>query len=95
VTDGQPPRAILEQITVLEAERERLGGEITAVEARGRLGQLDVERAIRDLEPALAAWKEILRGNPVRARKILRKLVVGPVVMEPMTKVHGYAGVES
>ncbi len=62
----------------MEAELERQDAEIVAVEARGRLEHLDVARAIRDLEPALAAWREILRGNPVRARQILRKLIVGP-----------------
>ncbi len=64
------------------AELGRLDGEITAVEARGRLGQLNVARAMRDLEPALAAWREILRGNPIRARQVLRKIVAEPIVME-------------
>ena len=47
-------------------------------------------RALRELEPALAAWRGILRGNPVRARQILRKLIVGPIVMEPLPELHGY-----
>ncbi len=38
----------------------------------------------------LAAWKDILRGNPIRARQVLKQLVVGPIRMEPMPKVHGY-----
>jgi site-specific DNA recombinase len=90
VTEGQPPRAILEQLKALEAALERLDGEITAVETRGRLGQLDVARAIRELEPALAAWREILRGNPARARQVLRKIVAEPIVMEPLPEVPGY-----
>ncbi len=90
VADGKPPKAILEQINALEAELGRLDGEIAAVEARGRLGQLDVARAVSEVEPALAAWKDILRGNPVRARQVLRKLVAGPIVMEPLPEVHGY-----
>ena len=90
VADGQPPKAILEQISTLEAELGRLDAEIMAVEARGRLGQLDVARAMRDLEPALVAWREILRGNPVRARQVLRKIVAEPIVMEPLPEVQGY-----
>ncbi len=92
VADGKPPKAILEQINALEAELGRLDGEIAAVEARGRLGQLDVARAVSEVEPALAAWKDILRGNPVRARQVLRKLVAGQIVMEPLPDVHGYRG---
>ncbi len=38
----------------------------------------------------LAAWKDILRGTPIRARQVLRKLVAGPIRMEPMSKVHEY-----
>jgi hypothetical protein len=49
-----------------------------------------VARARRELEPALAAWRGILRGNPVRARQIPRKLIVKPIVMEPLPDVHGY-----
>jgi len=49
-----------------------------------------VARALRELEPALAAWRKILRGNPIRARQVLRKLVVGPIQMEPMPEFHGY-----
>ncbi len=90
VADGNPPRSFLEQVKALEGELGRLDGEIAAIEAQTRLGHLDVARTLQELEPALAAWRDILRGNPVRARQILRKLVVGPVVMEPMPKVHGY-----
>ncbi len=38
----------------------------------------------------LPTWQELLRGNPVRARQLLRKLIVGPVVMEPQPEIHGY-----
>jgi hypothetical protein len=52
-------------------------------------------RIVRALFPGhavhpLAAWKDILRGNPIRARQVLKKLVVGPIRMEPMPKVHEY-----
>ncbi len=46
----------------------------------------------RGLEPALAAWKEILRGNPVRARQVLQKIIAEPIVMEPLPEVQGYRG---
>jgi hypothetical protein len=90
VADGKPPKAFVEQVKALEAEHDRMDGKIAAVEARRRLGQLDVARALRGLEPALAAWREILRGSLVRARQVLRTLIVGPVVMEPMPEAHGY-----
>ncbi len=38
----------------------------------------------------LAAWKDILRGNPVRARQVLKKIVAGPIRMEPLPEVQGY-----
>jgi site-specific DNA recombinase len=90
VADGQPPKSLLEQVHALERERDRLDAEIAAQETRGHLGQLDVARKVRELEPALPSWEELLRGNPVRARQLLRKLIVGPVVMEPLPEVHGY-----
>ena len=64
--------------------------EIEGLEARARLGQLDVARALQELAPALTGWREILRANTVRGRQILRKLIVGPIVMEPLPEVHGY-----
>jgi hypothetical protein len=36
------------------------------------------------------AWREILRGDLVRARQALKKIVAGPVVIEPLPEVHGY-----
>lgn len=67
-------RQSLAQIQAFERDLERLDAEIEGLEARARHGQLDVARALRELEPALAAWRGILRGNPVRARQILRKV---------------------
>ncbi len=90
VAEGEPPKALLEQIKALEGELVRLDGEIAGFEARARLAHLDVARALKELEPALAAWRDILRGNPVRARQVLRKLVAGPIMMTPMPEVHGY-----
>ena len=90
VADGKAPRAVLDEIQTLEAEFDRLDGAIAAVEARGSLGRLDVARAVRELEPALVAWTDILRGNPVRARQVLKKIVRGPIRMEPLPGVQGY-----
>ena len=90
VADGKAPRAILDQIQALEAELDRLNGAIAAVEARGHLGHLEVARAVHEMEPALVAWKDILRRNPVRARQVLKKVVAGPIRMEPLPKVQGY-----
>jgi site-specific DNA recombinase len=90
VAEGQPPKSLLTQITAFERDLEQMDKEIAGLEARARLGQLDVARALQELEPALAAWRGILRGNPVRARQILRKLIVKPIVMEPLPDVHGY-----
>ena len=90
VADGKAPRAILDEIQALEADLDRLDSAIAAVEARGHLGHLDVARAVRDLEPALAAWKDILRGSPVRARQLLKKIVAEPIRMEPLPEGQGY-----
>ena len=55
VAEGTAPRAIIEQIKTFERELEQLDKEIAGLEARARLGQLDVARALRGLEPALDA----------------------------------------
>jgi hypothetical protein len=77
-------------VKALETELDRLDEEITTLEKRARTGQLDVARALREVESALAAWREILRGDPVRACEALRKLVLGPILMEPLPEIHGY-----
>jgi peptidoglycan hydrolase CwlO-like protein len=48
-------RQSLAQIQAFERDLERLDAEIEGLEARARHGQLDVARALRELEPALAA----------------------------------------
>jgi hypothetical protein len=60
---------------------------IEALEAQVRLGQLDVARAT-ELQPALAAWRGILRGVPSGPGRSSAN-GVGPV-MEPLPEVHGY-----
>jgi hypothetical protein len=90
VADGKPPKSLLEQIKAFEAELGRLDGEMADRESRARLGQLNVAQALQDLEPVLTAWRDILRGNLVRARQVLRKLVTEPIMMEPLPEVHGY-----
>ena len=92
VAEGSAPKAILERIAAFEADLSRLDGQIAALEGRGDLARLDVARALRGLAPALAAWREILRGNAVRARQVLRKLIVGPVVMTPQGGGYAWTG---
>ena len=88
--EGRPPRSLVEEIELREEARGRVDREIATAEERIRLGHLDVARVLRELEPVLAAWREELHGHPVQARQTLRKLVVGPIVMEPLPEVHGY-----
>ena len=67
----------------------RYAGETSGEEA-GSMNE-NVARAIRrDLGPALATWREILRGNPVRARQLLRKIIAEPIGMEPLPECKGY-----
>jgi hypothetical protein len=88
--EGRPPRSLIEEIERREGDRDRVDQEIAAAENRIRLGHLDVARTLRELEPVLAAWRDALHGNPVQARQTLRKLVVGPILMEPLPQGHGY-----
>ena len=92
VAEGSAPKAILERIAIFEADLSRLDGQIAALEGRADLARLDVAKALRELAPALAAWRDILRGNAVRARQVLRKLIVGPVVMTPQADGYAWTG---
>ncbi len=92
IADGgsKPVRALVDEIHSREEKKSNLDREIALVEERSRLGHLDVARALRELKPVLASWRDTLHGNPVRAREVLRKLVMGPIVMEPLPVLHGY-----
>jgi hypothetical protein len=83
-------RALIDGIHEREEKRTRLDREIALTEERSQLGRLDVARALRELKPVLASWRETLYGDPVPAREVLRKLIMGPIVMEPLPALHGY-----
>jgi hypothetical protein len=69
---------LIEEIERREEDRERVDRGIAAAEHRIRLGHLAVARTLRELEPVMAAWREALRGSPVRACQICESLSSNP-----------------
>jgi len=77
---GGQLQAIVTAIKEREGRRQRLAEELAIIEGAGRLGDLDVERLRRTLAERLDDWRGLLRRQPVQARQILRKLVVGRLI---------------
>ena len=70
-----------------EARLGQLGQHRQAVEARvARSGVGDLDRIRRELLALSADWRSLLTQQPVHARTILAKLVVGRVTFTPGTK---------
>jgi len=83
---GWQLQAILAAIKDREGRRQRLTEELAIVEGTGRLGDLDVERLRRTLGERL---DDLLHGQPVQARQILRKLVAGRLIFTPKIDEQG------
>ena len=88
IATGAQSKAVAEELRVLEEKQEVFDAEIAACDARhsARLDddfEAKVARRIRD-------WRTTLGGNVTATRLLLKKLLVGPIVMTPMADRRGY-----
>ena len=88
IATGKQSKAVAQELSALEEKLELLDDEIAAWDAR-TVVRLDddfdakVARRIRD-------WRETLGGNVAATRLLLKKLLVGPIVMTAMADRRGY-----
>ena len=88
--EGKSVQTLVDEVHKREEERAALDREIAQMEERAQCGHLDVARALRALRPVVASWRDTMHREPVRAREVLRNLIVAPIAMEPLPVLHGY-----
>ena len=88
IATGAQSKAVAQELSALEEKQELLDDEIAACDARA-VARLDgnfeakVVTRIRD-------WRGTLGGNVAATRLLLKKLLVGPIVMTAMADRRGY-----
>jgi hypothetical protein len=90
VGEGKSVRVLVDEVHKREGERAALDREIAQIEERTQCGNLDVATALRELRPVVVSWRDTMHRDSVRAREVLRKLIVAPIAMEPLPALHGY-----
>jgi len=85
-------------ITAAIKARERRRGELQAaiehLDGLSRAPRMDSGKVKAELAKRLADWRGILAAEPVKARQLLRKLILGRLSMtpNPETKTYGFKG---
>ncbi len=90
VADG-PLATLVETLKTLEQERSALDLRLVEVDAALTVTRLDPARLAADLRTRLRDWTGLTRRHPAQARQILKKLLVGRLVMTPDPAARAYA----
>ncbi len=88
IAKGGDIPSLVAAIKEREERRERIEAEIGAAESLERVAQLDLGRIDLDLRDRLTDWQGLLQRQPVQARQILRKLLVGRLTFTPQEGGH-------
>jgi len=83
IASGGDIPALLDAVKEREKRRAYLQEELQAVEGLEKIAQLDLGKVKQDLRDRLTDWQGLLQRQPVQARQILRKLLVGRLVFTP------------
>lgn len=81
---GEPFPSLLDRLRAGERRRAELLAQLEHVDGLGRAARSGMIPELRaTLRERLEAWQGLLRSNPVEARPILRRLLVGRLVLTP------------
>jgi site-specific DNA recombinase len=90
IRHGGALATLVSEIRRLEAHRQSLLAQLEHLEGLARAaGTWDPANLRREFAALLGEWQGLLRGEPVQARQILRKLIAGRLRMEPETRPEG------
>ena len=79
---GRPPAdARAQQLQARESERARIKADLRRLEIVEQAHTLDPRKISDDLESSLVDWRGLLRANVQQARRMLRKLMLGRLVV--------------
>ncbi len=88
IVEGGDIPSLVAAVKERERRRAYLQGELDAAEG---LEKVDLGRIEEDLRDRLTDWQGLLQRQPMQARQILRKLLVGRLVFTPQeSEVGGY-----
>jgi hypothetical protein len=84
IASGEAPPTILEAMRARERRRGDLTAQLEHVDGLERTARPTMTAALRaDLRGRLESWDALLRSNPIEARPVLRRLLVGRLVLTP------------
>ncbi|HEV2054021.1 MAG TPA: zinc ribbon domain-containing protein, partial [Methylomirabilota bacterium] len=87
---GAPPASVHEAIQARECERADLQAQLEHLDGLTRFtAGVDPLALTEDLGARLADWQGLLERQPIQARQILRKLLVGRLIFEPFEDAGG------
>lgn len=81
--------AIVAAMKEREARRTHLEAELAKLGSRADIAALDAARVSSNLRERLTDWQGLLQGQPVEARQILKRLLVGRLVFTPREDENG------
>jgi len=90
LASGETLPSVLEVLREREARRVELRAELAHLRGAQRVAAtFDVGGLRAELGQWLADWRELLEGEPVQARQVLRKLLVSRLVWTPRVETGG------
>jgi site-specific DNA recombinase len=83
IASGGDVPSLVAAVRQREAQRTQLRGSLDAQQKLARLTGPAAQRLIADVQVHFAAWRELLKREPVQARQIARKLIEGRLACKP------------
>ena len=92
IATGRAPESVLAAIAEREARIKAAEMEMARLAAPAAFAELSSARLQRELAAEMERWREALYGDVPLARQVLRKLLSGPVWLEPQQKGYRLRG---
>ena len=83
IAEGGHLPTLVQQLQARESERARIKADLRRLEIVEQAHTLDPRKISDDLESSLVDWRGLLRANVQQARRMLRKLMLGRLVVTP------------
>jgi hypothetical protein len=89
IGDGKGPKTLVAEIAKAEARSDEITAELARLDAGPALARLDLQRMEREIAGQLARFADLLKGNVLRARQALKKLLVDRAEFTPVPDAQG------
>ena len=89
IVQGGELAPLVEALKAREEHRDAIRAELASLDGRRRLTDLDAGRLASKAEKRLEEWRGLLGRQPVQARQILGKLLVGRITFTPGEDAEG------